>query len=390
MTSPPAPPRAAPPDASLGDRMDAASAGLPALASGCMENVFGSTRSACSGSDVPVFKYIFSTSWANESAVIASNHLYPCPIPYDWFVVQPSFTSRRSRQRWKYRRAVELLVNFCVASLSHIALGFPWKAPVGGRVGLSLNSAQTGLVAMVTGRIRSMGRFLTKSERGPSMEKLVQAGDSMSECIRAIELIPYSRLRTKSPGPSSMGTGLACGSRPGPLVADRIDFPSDLSMFDPRPFLSEASIEGLYKPDSLLKDDSELDRTIPRGRMATRKELFKLGLKWDRVGKAALMRAADIDERDIADIFPVAKSGEAFPGPGVDRQIIDRRRRNARERRVVTGSRDMPNAALLCDLHVPAGFAARISADDLRNFYHAIPGLGGERGLAVVTQLGCS
>ena len=34
----------------------------------------------------------------------------------------------------------------------------------------------------------------------------------------------------------------------------------------------------------------------------------------------------------------------------------------------------MPNAALLCEIHVPPGHAIRFSADDLRNFYHAIPG----------------
>ena len=55
-------------------------------------------------------------------------------------------------------------------------------------------------------------------------------------------------------------------------------------------------------------------------------------------------------------------------------QIVDRRRRNARERRQVTGSRWMPNAAMLCELSVPAGYHLRVSADDLRNMYHAVPG----------------
>ena len=45
-----------------------------------------------------------------------------------------------------------------------------------------------------------------------------------------------------------------------------------------------------------------------------------------------------------------------------------------REYRVISGSKFMPNAASLCDVHIPDGCAIRFSADDIRNSYHAFPG----------------
>ena len=124
----------------------------------------------------------------------------------------------------------------------------------------------------------------------------------------------------------------------------------------------------------VLKPEDELPVPLPKGKMASRQELFQLGKRWDTIGKDRLVRADEVDERDVADIFPVLKSGRAWPQPGIDRQIIDRRRRNARERRCITGSRFMQNAAMRCDIHIPVGHALRFSADDLRNFYHVIPG----------------
>ena len=103
---------------------------------------------------------------------------------------------------------------------------------------------------------------------------------------------------------------------------------------------------------------------MPKRKLASKKQLLLLGARWDKIGKCRLVRACEIDERDVANVFPVIKSVKPFPQDGVDRQIFDRRRRNARERRVVTGSR----------LHVPAHHAIRFSDDDLRNVYHAIPG----------------
>ena len=34
----------------------------------------------------------------------------------------------------------------------------------------------------------------------------------------------------------------------------------------------------------------------------------------------------------------------------------------------------MPNAMMLTELYIPPGYGLRVSADDLRNMYHVVPG----------------
>ena len=120
-------------------------------------------------------------------------------------------------------------------------------------------------------------------------------------------------------------------------------------------------------PDAFLKDDFYVDDdadSLPVGKLADPGELLKLARRWDQVGRVTLFRRADIDPRDIADCFPVLKEGTGFPGDGIDRQIIDRRRRNAREKRLQTGSKTMPHAALVNELFLGVGQVVEVSIDD--------------------------
>jgi hypothetical protein len=107
----------------------------------------------------------------------------------------------------------------------------------------------------------------------------------------------------------------------------------------------------LNTPDAFLKPEGEEEEeTLAIGKLASPEELLKLARRWDAVGRVALFRKCDIDERDISDCFPVLKEGHGHPDPGVDRQIIDRRRRNQREERLITGSQHMPHSVLLNEI----------------------------------------
>ena len=99
-----------------------------------------------------------------------------------------------------------------------------------------------------------------------------------------------------------------------------------------------------------------------------------LGKRWDAIGRAAIVAVQEVNEDDVADVFPFPKACKPWPEEGKDRQIIDRRRRNAREQRVTTGSSWMPNAAMISELYIPKGYKLRVSADDLRNTYHVVHG----------------
>ena len=71
---------------------------------------------------------------------------------------------------------------------------------------------------------------------GASLDRLLGNLFDFEAEFSGIDLIPYSRLRTK---PQDAGTVLEQGpvprgpppGRPGPLVADRIDFPSSRRKF---------------------------------------------------------------------------------------------------------------------------------------------------------------
>ena len=357
----------------LGSRMAQAAQSLSSLVTSCSSMIFCS-RTA-SRFRVLVIDYIRNSFLPhNERAHTASSRIYPCPPAYPWRCARP-VGSRRMQLRWKRRRETEILINVMCCTLSHIAVGFPRVASNGGRVGAPLNTSQRGLVSVCASRIHSMRRVLTSCDSSASLIRLSEAGDDMMSCMNALELVPYARLRSRTPEPGQpLRGGTVDGGRPGPLIASRIDLPDKVGEFDPGPFLTEVSMQGLMEPDSLLIPDEELGPGLPKGRLASREELYELGRRWDSIDKCKLVKATEIDERDLADVFPVIKSGLPHPRPGIDRQIIDRRRRNARERRVVTGSKLMPNAMLLCDLHIPKGFALRFSTDDLRNLYHAFPG----------------
>ena len=152
--------------------------------------------------------------------------------------------------------------------------------------------------------------------------------------------------------------------RPGPLIAARVDLPEQLQQFDPAPFLCAESLAALLSPDALFMANELLPPALPRGKLAGREELLKLGKRWGSIGRCKLVKFGKVDERDVGDVFPVPKSGSAWLEDGVDRQIIDRRLRNSRERRIVSGSRWMPNSASICEVHIPSFCSLRISADD--------------------------
>ena len=297
-------------------------------------------------SHLPLHRYIFSTMVQSKSTDHASNGPFPVPPPYPW-VNAFEGTSRRGLTRHRHRQASRFLVNIICCSISHVRLGYACAAPEEGKVGAPVGISQQTVVDAAWRRVRSMCRRLTKGgARGAGLERLLGEVGNLGSELCAVDSIPYSRLRAQDTqsgfvlekGPSKRN-GLA--SRPGPLVSDRIDFPEELQDFRGDPFISARSVVCLNDPDAFLIPDEEVaeDNELPIGGLADPEELFKLGARWDRVGRVMLYRQSEIDTRDIADCFPVLKEGGNFPAPGIDRQIIDRRRRNMRERRLITGSR---------------------------------------------------
>ena len=202
-----------------------------------MSEIFGFRTARQIDCPVPLHRYILNILVPhNASAVIAKKRLYPCPPPHPWHEMRPE-GSRRMQTRWRRRRCVALLTNCMVVTLSHMALGFAWFAPNGGRYARLLNDMQRGLVGVAANRVLSMRRFLKGSEGGAaSLERLASAGDKLWDCMDALQFVPYACVRSRTPwSADTMGSGTLPSTRPGPLVAARIDLPDSLSEFEPRP-----------------------------------------------------------------------------------------------------------------------------------------------------------
>ena len=239
---------------------------------------------------------------------------FPVPPPYPWMHIY-SGSSRRGRARHQLRQACRFLVNYIVCTLSHVRLGFACSAPDAGRVGAPLGRSHMDIVDTAWRRVRSLCRRLTKGgARGAGLERLLSETGDLSSELNAVNVIPYSRPRSHE---TEMGYVLEGGgakrnqlaSRPGPLIADRIDFPSELRDFRGEPFISARSAVCLNTPDAFSKPDGEEDPPLPIGKLADPDQLLLLAKRWDTVGRVALFRVCDIDERDIADCFPVFKEG---------------------------------------------------------------------------------
>ena len=326
----------------------------------------------CSGGSLAA--YLASTCTPVEGP--ASNELWPCPPPFAWRVHRDAASSRRRQQRWRRRRALELLVNLQVVTLSHLALGQPREAPPGGRGGHGLSEAQAEMVRRLWGSACSMGRLggdLTScGQRLPALDARLE--ELHNQLLHA-HLVPYSRLR-------QCGSRRQAGRRPTtvqPVVASRASLPEEVVDFDAVPFLSPESAKGFLNPEHLLdrgRDDEKLDSG---GVKTSRGELRSLLLRWDKINRLVLALPEEVADGDTAPVFFVPKDEDR------DRQILDRRSRNARERRVLSATPTMPQCQLLARLHLPSQQCLLGSCDDLQDFYHCFKV---SRGRALSTPVG--
>jgi len=95
--------------------------------------------------------------------------------------------------------------------------------------------------------------------------------------------------------------------------------------------------------------------------------MLRLAGRWDKIGRLLVVAQGDVDPADVSGVFGVLKK----EGDERIRQIINRKRRNAREYPLEGRSLGMPHGILLCQLPLEKDRVARASLDDLSSFFHA-------------------
>ncbi len=121
-------------------------------------------------------------------------------------------------------------------------------------------------------------------------------------------------------------------------------------------------------PDSLLFDADFSTVSLPKINDPL-EQIVKLCHVWDERGLLLL------HEHDVPGVFPeeTVRIFNAYKSSSVDRQIGDRRGRNATEARVEGPSKNLPVGQDLVELYVdPRSQTLRLSVTDRKDFYHQI------------------
>ena len=300
-----------------------------------------------------------SASW-RANKVSASAELLPCPVPYPWTQAEASKGSRRQVQRYRERRALEILVNVQVVALNFLSVGGRCEAP-SACLGTSLSSRQLSMVEGLMHRTRSLSRLVGNLSTGCG-SKLVGVQSelvSLESVVDSLREVVYGSSKQNTTFPTS-----GAATSVVPTVASRVAFPNQLKDFDPTPFLSEPYLTAFCNPDALLRDHQV--KAIPRAPLNSgRTELWHLCWRWDAVKRLSLMLESRVVESHRCNLFCLEKPD------GELRQIIDRRPRNSSEVSPPLDGPKMGHASVFLGIVVPKDGCLRGSVDDLRNYYHA-------------------
>ena len=288
--------------------------------------------------------YIRSASTVRGATAPRAADLFPCPPPYrlgtgSWWASLPA--SRRRSQRHCRRRARQSWVTLQCLALSHLALGRARVCPPRGCAGTALSPPQLEMVAFLEKLACSMCRLAdVSSECGNSLAATGTLLGRLATKLVDLDMVPYARPRQRAAGAGPHAEVSPTAGTLRPLVASRASLPSAPVHFHPEPFLDGVTREAYENPAALLLPTEQWKPQPSLRARCSRTELFRLLRRWDRLGRLHLCEPHLVDPDDMSQIIMVAKSAE------LDRQIIDRRRRSAKEASLSRAVRHFPHAVL--------------------------------------------
>ena len=297
-----------------------------------------------------------------RSQKMSTSALFPVPLPHlDAFHRMPPGCSAIKRNRIHFRRA------HCIVIL---ALNYWWsdgKSTDLNLLGRSPNSSQRAVIDRVKRLILADGPGASFSavSCGRKYPQLVARLSELSDCVTRLGVGagPYSKVFQGCEVPPSV---VAPELQPyRSLDADRLRLKGH-GEWDATSFLSDELAVVYRYPDVLL-----LDRVPKRSKYPPfhddPKEVGKLARLWDTRG---LLFIHQVDLHSHVP-FEAVRVFNNFKDLDCDRQIGDRRGRNAVEARIRGPSSTLPSGTDLLDLWIsPVDFRFSINITDRSDFYH--------------------
>ena len=257
--------------------------------------------------------------------------------------------------------------------MNWLALGQPGKVPSDYCGSAPMSGEQRGIVARLRSLIQEWVQQppVTSEDMGRTAGKIETLQDSVKLLTaQAGKLLP----KTGS-GTGQCPTTLGADGRSTSLLrevqaakeieADRLQF-SGKPVFNPAPFLTEASRQLYERPLDLAVPEAECLQTPPRVKVRGRRsEVMKLLKALDDTDRLAVFPEAEVRSRRFhAGLFCLMKNSSS------DRLILDARPSNLLEEGQVQWTQTMGSITGLLDWRLEDGFNVISAGEDLKDYYY--------------------
>ena len=290
---------------------------------------------------------------------------FPMPLPVGrWFERMNPDISLNKRRRIHENRAVCIIV----LALNFWYTGGPVKSEL---LAKAPNAMHTAFYRRLRCLIRAEGpaEMPDISASGRRMPQLSARLNELSDALTRLgpSCNPYDRMFQGCSVP--LDTSPAEELRPyRDLDAERLKI-SGSGAWDPQPYLTEELLMAFREPNLLFLPDVKPGKGLYPMCTDRPAEIIKLAEVWDQKSLLFVHRSSRYLDRPHEQV----KIFNNFKNSTADRQIGDRRGRNACEARVLGPSCNMPTGPDLCTLFCdPKSEYLCVSVTDRKDFYHQI------------------
>ena len=289
--------------------------------------------------------------------------LFPLPLPFENVAAA---LAPGQQERSPYEVAVDKALHVIISALNYIycASSFPDLQLIRRQP----NSHQRRAIEHIRLLLRACdpGQLVHIESSGRKNLQLLARLQELAQATDALGLSgsPYSREKSGRPVPKddSVNPKLSPFSS---LKADRLKI-SGNGHWDAAAFMGPELEMSFCEPQVIELERAVFSRGRPNLLAEKPDEVLKLFRRWDQLGLLVLHSAVSVGggADDKVKIFNAYKSSQW------DRQIGDRRLRNAVEGRIPGPSKELPCGPLITRLCIPEGCGLKVCVTDRSDFYH--------------------